>query len=124
MNIHNIDYFSVPTFSPDNLFRAKADTPDAQNASLPRHVMYGVGSVDSSFFIRFADGINKWDHPNLPALMLYCQILTQLEVCQTDLCEVSSYHEVFTDTTAVVLRRETKIAGISYLDLLSGSHVA
>ena len=39
----------------------------------------GVGSVESSYLTQSSRCFTNFNHPDLPALMVYCQYLTQLE---------------------------------------------
>lgn len=43
----------------------------------------GMGCLESSFFYQTAPSINSQNDPNLPALLVYMQYLTQAEVSYT-----------------------------------------
>merc|ERR1719443_504765 len=45
----------------------------------PSHILAGLGSCESSFLSRSAPSLTSPRHPDLPALMLAIQYLTQLE---------------------------------------------
>ena len=63
-------YFFRPHPQPSAVFLA---------SPADRALIVGVGSVESSFLLHACPAIRGHDHPDLPALMVYMQYLTQLE---------------------------------------------
>ncbi|KAL3870528.1 hypothetical protein ACJMK2_038582 [Sinanodonta woodiana] len=48
-------------------------------SSLEKQIIVGVGSVESSYLIQAVPCIDSYSHPDIPAIMVFIQYLTQLE---------------------------------------------
>ena len=69
----------LPPHVPRHVSSPRVTAEHMLTLSPPSHVITGLGSCDSSFLSRTAPSLTDPQHPDLPAVMLAIQYLTQLE---------------------------------------------